>query len=140
MTARGERPAPTQQRESRWRGLVDRLTRSEAEIDAEQLQHDADRIGATHIDELQDREVASVCGDIRSVSLRPKANVPALVVDLYDGSRSLNLVWLGRRSIRGIEPGVFVKARGRVTYLHKTPTIFNPSYEIVPDRGRRANS
>jgi hypothetical protein len=41
-------------------------------------------------------------------------------------------VWIGRRSIAGIEPGVFVRARGRVAEVRGAQTIFNPSYEIVP--------
>ena len=57
--------------------------------------------------------------------------MPALVVDLYDGSRTINLVWLGRRTIGGIEPGTYLRASGRVTYTRGIPTIFNPSYEIV---------
>ena len=40
------------------------------------------------------------------MTLRPRADVPALVVEIYDGSRPLHLVWLGRREIAGIQPGV----------------------------------
>ena len=53
----------------------------------------------------------------------------------YDGSRTINLVWLGRRTIGGIEPGTYVRATGRVTTMRGVPTIFNPAYEIVPLRG-----
>lgn len=115
--------------------IAARLTKSEAEIEAEELQEDTDRLGATPIRQLADRQQADVCGAVRSVTLRPRVTVPALVVELYDGSRALNLVWLGRRSIGGIEPGTFLRAHGRVTYQRGTPTIFNPVYEIVPDRG-----
>ena len=112
-----------------------RLARSEAELEARELQQDTSRLGATPIVELADRSEASVCGSVRSVTLRPRVNVPALVVELYDGSRTLNLVWLGRRRIGGIVPGTYLTAHGRVTYKHGIPTIFNPAYEIKPDRG-----
>ena len=69
------------------------------------------------------------------MTLRPRANVPALVVEIYDGSKALNLIWLGRRRIAGIAPGTYLSAQGRVTYRHGTPTIFNPAYEIRPVRG-----
>ena len=52
---------------------------------------------------------------MRTVTLRPRRSVPALVADLYDGSGSINLVWLGRRTIGGIEPGAYLRATGRVT-------------------------
>jgi len=82
-----------------------------------------------------DRSEASVCGAVRSVTLRPRVNVPALVVEIYDGSKILNLIWLGRRRIGGVVPGTYLMAHGRVTYRHGIPTIFNPAYEIRPDRG-----
>ena len=112
-----------------------RLARTEAELEARELQQDTSRLGATPIADLADRSQASVCGSVRSVTLRPRVNVPALVVELYDGSRTLNLVWLGRRRIGGIVPGTYLTAHGRVTYKHGIPTMFNPAYEIKPDRG-----
>lgn len=113
-----------------------RLTRTESELEAAELQEDSDRLGATPIAELPDRQVACVSGSVRSVTLRPRATVPALVVELYDGSRVLNLVWLGRRRIGGIEPGTYLRVRGRVTYKLGVPTMFNPAYEIIPHRGQ----
>ena len=115
--------------------VADRLTKTVTELEDAELQEDTDRLGGKPIAELSDRETASVCGAVRSVTLRPRVNVPALVVELYDGSRTLNLIWLGRRSIGGIEPGTYLTARGRVTYKHGIPTIFNPAYEIKPARG-----
>ena len=64
--------------------------------------------------------------------MRPRSNTPALVVEVYDGSQSLNLVWLGRRQIRGIEPGAYLRATGRVCLREGVPTIFNPAYELRP--------
>jgi hypothetical protein len=111
-----------------------RLARSESELEATELLENTGRLGGTPIVDLADRVEASVCGAVRSVTLRPRVNVPALVVELYDGSKTLNLVWLGRRRIGGIVPGVYLTVHGRVTYRHGTPTIFNPAYEIKPDR------
>lgn len=115
--------------------LTSRLASTESELEDRELKQDTWRLGATPIAELEDRSLASVCGAVRSVTLRPRVNVPALVVELYDGSKTLNLVWLGRRRIAGIVPGTSLTARGRVTYKHGIPTIFNPAYEITPVRG-----
>lgn len=115
--------------------VTTRLARTESELEAHELKEDTWRLGATPIVDLADRSQASVCGAVRSVTLRPRVNVPALVVELYDGSRTLNLVWLGRRRIGGIVPGTYLTAHGRVTYKHGIPTMFNPAYEIKPDRG-----
>jgi hypothetical protein len=115
--------------------ITSRLASSEAELEDRELQEDTWRLGGTPIAELADRSEASVCGAVRSVTLRPRVNVPALVVELYDGSKTLNLIWLGRRRIGGIVPGTYLTAHGRVTYKHGIPTIFNPAYEIKPVRG-----
>ena len=112
-----------------------RLARTESDLESQDLQEDTGRLGATRIIDLVDRSEATVCGAVRSVTLRPRVNVPALVVEIYDGSKTLNLIWLGRRRIGGVVPGTFLSVRGRVTYQHGIPTIFNPAYEIRPDRG-----
>lgn len=114
------------------RRVGERLTRSESQYDAEQLLEQARSSGARTIGELADREIATVSGTIRAVTLRPRSNTPALVVEVYDGSQSLNLVWLGRRQIRGIEPGAYLRATGRVCLREGVPTIFNPAYELRP--------
>ena len=112
-----------------------RLARTESEAEAQDLQKDTGRLGGTRIIDLVDRCEASVCGAVRSVTLRPRVKVPALVVEIYDGSKTLNIIWLGRRRIRGVVPGAYLSVHGRVTYQHGIPTIFNPAYEIRPDRG-----
>jgi hypothetical protein len=58
--------------------------------------------------------------------------VPALVAELYDGTGSMSLVWLGRRQIAGIEPGRSLVGYGRVTRDGELPVIFNPRYELRP--------
>jgi hypothetical protein len=130
---------PSERTEDKGRaGLLSRVTarlsRTETEIEARDLQENTWRLGVTPIVDLVDRAEASVCGSVRSVTLRPRVNVPALVVEIYDGSKVLNLIWLGRRRIGGIAPGTYLTAHGRVTYRHGIPTIFNPAYEIKPDR------
>jgi RecG-like helicase len=114
--------------------LGERLTRTSQQIEAAELLEDADRHGGTRMCDLEDRQVATVTGTVRAVTLRPRVNVPALVVDLYDGSQTINLIWLGRRTIAGIQPGTYLRATGRVTYSRGMATIFNPAYEIVPPR------
>jgi len=112
-----------------------RLARTGSELEARNLKENTGRLGGTPIIDLVDRSEASVCGAVRSVTLRPRANVPALVVEIFDGSQKLNLIWLGRRRLGGVVPGTYLSAHGRVTFQHGIPTIFNPAYEIRPGRG-----
>lgn len=82
--------------------------------------------------QLVERRPATVAGSIRSITMPPRQSVPVLVAELFDGERSVDLVWVGRRRIAGIEPGVFLIAEGRVAKVKGHATIFNPTYQIVP--------
>lgn len=117
---------------SRLRQLLSRLTAPQHEVHAEEEQVRAVAMGGKPIAELSERERVTVCGTLRSVTLRPRAGVPALEAELYDGSGSLSVVWLGRRQIVGIEPGRRVRVTGLVTETEGERAIFNPRYELVP--------
>jgi len=114
------------------RRAVNRLASSAKEHEAAELQKDCVQIGATLISDLPDRERVRVAGTLRTVTLRPRAGVPALVAELYDGSGSISLVWLGRRQIIGIEPGRSIVCYGRVTRDGDKAVLFNPRYELRP--------
>ncbi len=109
---------------------------SQAEIEADEERRDAHRsVGCTPVDQLSNRSRASVSGVIRSVTLRPREGVPALEAELYDGSGSIDLVWLGRREIGGIAPGRRLKIEGLVCLVDGRRTVFNPRYELRPRPG-----
>jgi hypothetical protein len=116
----------------RWRQALSRLVASQDEMHAEHEQVLAARAGGTPIATLPLRRPATVCGTLRSVTLRPRAGVPALEAELYDGTGSLYVVWLGRRHIAGIEPGRRLRIQGMVTENDGQRAVFNPRYELVP--------
>lgn len=122
--------------ESRFKRLVGRLTSSHEELEAEELLHDTQAVGGTPIADCPDRERVTVSGTLRTVTLRPRAGVPALEAELYDGSGALAVVWLGRRQIAGIEPGRQLIAHGRIAQNQGRPIMFNPSYELRAVGGR----
>lgn len=131
---RDTRSAQDQPSGGRLGRLAAKLSRTDSFLESQELKEESDRRGAEHISTLRDREVAAVCGAVRSVTLRPADKVPALEVELWDGTRALNLVWLGRRRIAGIGTGTYLRAVGRVTYQHGVPTIFNPTYTLLRTR------
>ena len=47
----------------------------------------------------------------------------------------VRLVWLGRRTIAGIEPGRRLRASGLVSRVDGRALIFNPRYELAPKQG-----
>ncbi|SDR30373.1 OB-fold nucleic acid binding domain-containing protein [Thermostaphylospora chromogena] len=115
-----------------WRGLLRRLAPTQEELEAEELQEDRSRQGATPIVECAGRRRFCVAGTLRMVTLRPRGGAPALEAELYDGSDVINLVWLGRRKILGIEPGRMISAEGLVSVQDGRKVMFNPKYELRP--------
>ncbi|MGN9841817.1 OB-fold nucleic acid binding domain-containing protein [Nonomuraea sp. H19] len=114
------------------RGFLSRLASPQSEIEAQELREDADEVGATPIASCGGRRRFCVAGTLRTVTLRPRGGAPALEAELYDGSDVIDLVWLGRRKIVGIEPGRTVKAEGLVSMQDGRKVMFNPRYELRP--------
>lgn len=116
----------------RLRRAVSRLTTPEAELQDLELQSSAEQAGATAVARCTMRGTVCVAGTVTCVVLRPLGGVPTLEAELYDGTGTVTLVFLGRRRVRGIDPGRSMVARGRLTTREGRPTLFNPAYELRP--------
>ncbi len=92
----------------------------------------AGKPGATSIADAPDRERVTLRGSLRTVTLRPRAGVPALEAELNDGSGVITVVWLGRRRIAGIEPGRAIEIEGRIGSHDGVRVMYNPRYQLIP--------
>ncbi|HLV57674.1 MAG TPA: OB-fold nucleic acid binding domain-containing protein [Natronosporangium sp.] len=124
-TRRGDHETPL-------RRLVRRLTQTEEQRDAELLRREATRAGYRLARDCTRGQFVTLAGRLRTVTYSPRTQQPALEAELYDGTGSVTLVWLGRRSIVGIEPGRRITVRGRVAERDGQLVIFNPYYELSP--------
>jgi hypothetical protein len=116
----------------RFRRAISRLTEEDAAIADRELQGELASAGATAVVQCCKGEPVCVAGTLRSVTLRPRAGVPTLEAELYDGTGAVTLIWLGRRRIGGIECGRSLVARGRLTDHDGRPTLYNAAYELRP--------
>ncbi len=114
----------------RLKRALHRLTADTDELDGDALRSETAAAGATAVDLCCVGSPVCVAGTLRTVMLRPLAGVPTLEAELYDGTGTVTLVWLGRRRIRGIDPGRSLVARGRLTKREGKATLFNPEYEL----------
>jgi hypothetical protein len=114
------------------RGLWNRLTSSAEEEDAAALRDTSQLMGYVSATACSDRQRVTVHGAIRSVTMLPRAGSPALEAELFDGTGSVSLVWLGRRRIHGIECGRTLSATGLVSITGDRRVIYNPRYELDP--------
>jgi hypothetical protein len=120
--------------ETRSRGwlsrALERLTADDHAIDAEELRAEAASAGCEPVSACQRGKLVTVTGRLKSVVYTPRETVPTLEAELFDGSGSVTLVWLGRRRIPGIEPGRTLTARGRFAAVEGKRAIYNPWYEL----------
>lgn len=111
--------------------LLHRLTASAQRLDAAELQEVVNKRACCPVDQLRKGDSVQVVGRLRSVVYTPSETVPTLAAELFDGTDTVELVWLGRRRIAGIEPGRRVVARGRVGVYDGQLAIYNPWYELL---------
>lgn len=121
--------------EGRFRRALRRLTTDDEQLVAEDLQSQGSRLGCSPIAEAPDRAPVTLHGSVQSVTIRPRGGVPALEAELYDGTATAYVVWLGRRRIEGIRPGVSMIVEGRLGGEGGKRTMFNPAYSLLPGRG-----
>lgn len=137
MTEPGAEPAaePAQRRagrESALHRLARRLTASEQQLDDERLEAGASDAGCALARECGRGQLVRLAGQLRTVVYTPRTNLPTLEAELYDGTGTVTLVWLGRRRIAGIEPGRALTVQGRLALRDDQKVIYNPFYELRP--------
>jgi hypothetical protein len=88
--------------------------------------------GVQRIADAPDRDRVRLRGTLRTVTLRPRGGVPALEAELFDGSGTIMVVWLGRRRIAGVTPGRSMEVQGRIGQHDGQRIMYNPRYELIP--------
>lgn len=118
-----------------WRHMLHSVLASQSELDAGVQQQEARRHGSQAVAQCPLRTRVQLTGLIRAVTYAPADAAPELVAELFDGSGSVELIWLGRREIPGIEPGRRLSVAGTLTEGsiagRARPVIYNPSYTLL---------
>ncbi|HEY7144796.1 MAG TPA: amino acid permease [Streptosporangiaceae bacterium] len=119
-----------------WPAPLRRLTAGRDALHAEELQAELHaeltEVSVTPIADCADRARVDVAGTLRTVTLRPRGTSLTMEADLWDGTGSIKLIWLGRRDIPGIEPGRRLIVRGRIARIDGERTMYNPVYQLRP--------
>jgi hypothetical protein len=115
--------------------IAETLASNEEVRDTEERADASRNVGCMAVASVPVRSRGKVAGVLRSVVLRPREGVPTVEAELFDGSGALDLVWLGRRTIEGIEPGRRIRVEGMVCDADGRRTMFNPRYELRPRPG-----
>ncbi len=117
--------------ESFVRRLTRRLTEDPEQRDVEVLTDEAAGTGAQRAIDCQRGQEVTMVGTLRSVETNAKGCAGGVRAELFDGTDTVTLVWLGQRRIAGIESGRALRVHGRLGTLENgTKAIYNPHYEI----------
>ncbi len=84
----------------------------------------------TRIGDVRFRQRVQVRGRVRSLRVRPWADVPSLELVLVDGTGGITAVFLGRRHVPGIGPGTLIAIEGMVGSQGNRLAILNPHYDL----------
>ncbi|MBY0285733.1 MAG: OB-fold nucleic acid binding domain-containing protein [Mycobacteriaceae bacterium] len=113
------------------RRLTRRLTEAPEQLDVEELSDEAANTGASKAIDCQRGQEVTMIGTLRSVECNGKGCAGGVKAELFDGTDTVMLLWLGQRRIPGIESGRTLKVHGRVGKLDNgSKAIYNPHYEI----------
>ena len=83
------------------------------------------------IGEVRWRDVCAISGRVRSMRVQPFANVPTLEAVVVDDTGGILLVFLGRRSVAGLDLGRRLVASGRVGEHRGYLAMLNPWFELM---------
>jgi hypothetical protein len=105
----------------------------QAVLEADEERAAALKAGTTPIGAAKNRCRYRLSGVIRSVVVTPHGAGPGFEVELFDGTGSMDLVWLGQSRVRGLEPGRHLIVEGLMVVQGDGRRVMrNPLYELVP--------
>jgi hypothetical protein len=114
-------------------GFLKALSETEEEIHAEQTREWCREIkGIEEVTSCMARTRRKVAGVVESIKLIPSKFSNTLEVTIFDGTDRIIGVWLGRKSIPGIDLGSHLMLEGTVGNYGSGPLqIINPAYELL---------
>jgi hypothetical protein len=88
--------------------------------------------GMTPISQARHREQVTLAGTIHAIRIQPRGGIATMECRLRDATGEISIVFLGRRHIGGIEPGVWITVTGTVGIRRGHREIVNPYYTLAP--------
>lgn len=112
------------------RNLAKRLTSSVEDLHDERLRKRFAGLDVTPIAEVAARQRVRVAGEVARLRTVPRNGVPTLQARLRDGTGELDVEFVGRRTIGGIDPGRHLLVEGVAHDERGRLVVLNPSYEL----------
>jgi amino acid transporter len=95
--------------------------------------------GCEAIANVRYRDHIRVAGRVRSIRVAPLNEAPTLELEIDDGTAAISAVFLGRRTLAGVEVGSKLVVEGTVGLHRQRLALLNPVYELrLPHDGGKA--
>jgi len=118
------------------RDLFNRGSQSKDDLVAERLSEQFEELHLTSIENMPMRQRVDVCGEIRRMSVKPRAGIPAVEVEINDGSGDLTLIFYGRSHVPGIGHNRALTVSGVAFREGSRRVMLNPAYRLLPRTGQ----
>ena len=119
----------------RFRRFLDRFTESDEERLASSVQAWSESVpGTVRIADAPSRTPVKLGVSVKRISLVPGEHHDSLEALLTDGTGEVVGVWIGRRSIPGLQLGTRMIVKGVLSQAPTPRRMVNPAYEFA--RGR----
>lgn len=119
------------------RRISARLTDPVDVLDAAELAGRVRGTGASRVVDVTRGDLATLTGRIRTVSTGGGEEHLGVTAEVFDGTAGIEVCWLGRRSIPGIDTGRYIRVTGRVGVRDGRKIMFNPRYELLAGQPHR---
>jgi sorbitol-specific phosphotransferase system component IIBC len=118
------------------RDLLNRGSQTKEELVAERLSEQFEELHLTSIEDLPMRQRVETCGEIRRMSVKPRAGIPAVEVEINDGTGDLTLIFYGRSHVPGIGHNRALTVSGVAFHEGSRRVMLNPAYRLLPRPGQ----
>lgn len=120
-------------------GLRDFLTKSSQSKDdlvSERLCATFGELELVSLSEMPMRQRVEVCGEIRRMAVKPRAGIPAVEIEVSDGTGELTVIFSGRDRIPGVGHNRGLTLSG-VAHMEGTRRVMlNPVYRLLAKPGQ----
>jgi len=114
-----------------FRRFLRRMSESDEQRYAEEIGAWAARIpGTTRIANAPARSRVKLAGVVRRITVRPLEGHESLEAVVYDGTGEVTVVWMGRRSIHGLNLGTRLVVEGLLAEQRAGRRMVNPTFEF----------
>jgi hypothetical protein len=114
-----------------FRRFFRRMAESDEQRYAEEIEAWASKVpGTVRIHDAIPRGRLKLAGVVRRITVRPLEGHESLEALLYDGTGEITVIWMGRRSIHGLNLGTRLIVDGVIGEQRNERRMVNPVFEF----------